>query len=184
MLESSGNSREQFSPVRLNFEILRYKPEPDKFNKSALPMAVLMEGTFSSLYEGRVNQGMTAMLNQIDQPYKAESVPTKQIVIADGDIIKNLINPDNEETYPLGYNRYLNYTFANKAFLINAIEYLLDERGIIEARSKDVKLRLLNSVKAQAERGKWQLLNLILPLLFLAIFGFGYRWWRKRKYAQ
>ncbi len=183
LLESSEFTREQFSPVRLNFEILRYKPEPDKFNKKGLPMAVLLEGEFPSLFDGRVSDGMTAMLSQINQPFKGKSEPTKQLVVADGDIIKNLINPDTKEPIPLGLNRYSGYTFANKAFLVNAIEYMLDSRGIIEARAKDVKLRLLNTVKAQAEQSKWQLINILLPLLFLILFGLFYNWNRKRKYA-
>ena len=183
LLASSDNTREQFSPVRLNFEILRYKPDPTKFNKKEIPMAVLLEGEFPSMYEGRVTQAMRETLAQIKQPYKEKSAPTKMLVVSDGDIIKNLINPENEEVKPLGFNRYSGYTFANKAFLVNAIEYMLDDKGIIEARAKDVKLRLLNTAKAQTEQGKWQLINVLIPMLFLILFGLLYNWRRRRRYS-
>ena len=83
----------------------------------------------------------------------------------------------------LGENPYERYTFANKDFLLNAIEYLKDEGGIIEARSKEVKLRLMDTTKAASEETMWQLVNIVLPLLFLGVFGFAYNYWRRRKYA-
>ncbi len=184
LLHSSDNAREQFSPVRLNFEILRYAPDPSKFDKKDIPFAVLLEGIFPSLYENRVSQEMNATLQQINQPYKAQSEPTKMLVVSDGDIIKNLINPETEDIKPLGFDRYSGYTFANKAFLINTIENMIDDRGIIEARSKDVKLRLLNVAKAKAEQTKWQLINLLIPILFLIGFGLLYNFIRKKRFAS
>lgn len=184
LLSSSKYSREQFSPVRLNFEILRYDPDPNKFNKGNQPMAVMLEGTFPSLYENRVTEGMTAMLNQINQPFKGESESNKMMVVSDGDIIKNLINPQNNSPSPTGFNRWMGYTFANKDFMVNAIEYMLDDRGVIEARAKDVKLRLLDGVKAKSERSKWQIVNILLPLIFLALFGVVYNFIRRRRYTS
>ncbi|MEZ4951770.1 MAG: gliding motility-associated ABC transporter substrate-binding protein GldG [Saprospiraceae bacterium] len=184
LLESSEFSRIQLSPVRLDFEILKYKPDPDKFNKSFLPMAVLSEGRFASLYENRVSEGMMQGLTQLGETFKNESEPTKMVVVADGDVARNLIDPTRDAFQPLGYNQYERYKFANKEFLLNTIEYLMDDNGIITARSKEVKLRLLNTVKAEKEETKWQLLNIGLPLVFLILFGLAFHWFRKRKYAQ
>ena len=184
LLASSEYSREQFLPVELNFEILRYKPLPEKFNKPHIPIGVMLEGEFPSLYEARVTQEMRETLKQINSPFKKRSPPSKMLVVADGDIAKNLINPKDGAPVPLGYNRWVGYTFANKAFLINAIEYMLDETGIIEARTKEVKLRLLDKVKAKKEALKWQFINILLPLLLLGLFGMIFKWRRKRKYAQ
>jgi gliding-associated putative ABC transporter substrate-binding component GldG len=185
LLHSSKNSRIQPNITRLNFEILRYPPEPDKFNKPNQPVAVLLEGTFPSLYENRVTEGMKAGLQQIGQDFKAVSEPTRMLVVSDGDIARNgIADVETRQVIPLGYNRFAQYQFANKEFLINAIEYLRDRNGIIEARGKEVKMRLLDSVRAKAEKGKWQFINIVIPLLFLGLFGFLYNWFRKRKYAQ
>jgi ABC-2 type transport system permease protein len=185
LLASSQYSREQYSPVRLNFEILRYDPDPSKFNRPNLPFAVLLEGEFPSLYENRVTESMLEGLRQLGAEYKSQSVPTRMIVISDGDIAANVIN--NRETgavMPLGYNRYERRQYGNKDFLLNCIEYLLDDGGVIEARGKEVKLRLLDTVRASEQKGMWQLLNLGLPLLLLAAFGFGFNYWRRRRYAS
>lgn len=185
LLHSSNNSRIQPNITRLNFEILRYPPEPEKFNKPHQPVAVLLEGTFPSLYENRVTEGMLAGLNKLGQEFKTESVPTKMIVVSDGDVAKNLIaDHETRQVMPLGYNRFAKYQFANKEFLVNAVEFLRDRNGIIEARSKEVKLRLLDTVRAESEQSKWQFINIVLPLVFLGLFGFGYNWFRRRKYAN
>jgi ABC-2 type transport system permease protein len=85
---------------------------------------------------------------------------------------------------PTGFNKYENYTFGNKDFLINCIEYLMDDKGVIEARGKEVKLRLLDTLRAKREQTKWQVVNIVLPLIFLAFFGFIFYTLRKRKYAR
>ncbi len=183
LLTSSDKSRLQFSPARLSFEIARYKPELEKFDKPNQPVAVLLEGEFPSLYENRVTDGMTAMLDQLGQPFKATSRSTKMIVIADGDVVKNPIDTKENKILPLGLNRYEKYTFANKDFLLNAVEYLLDTDGVIASRSKEVKLRLLNKSKAKAEKTKWQMLNIVLPLVLLFLFALGFNFMRRRRYA-
>ncbi|MEM8909837.1 MAG: Gldg family protein, partial [Bacteroidota bacterium] len=183
LLESSKYSRLQYSPVRLSLEILRYDPDPTKFNKGPQIMGVLLEGRFSSLYENRVPSAMEEVLANIGSAYKARSEPNRMLVVADGDITKNYYSLSTQEIRELGYNRYEDYHFANKEFMINAIEYLLDGSGIIEARGKEVKLRLLDTVKAQAEKTRWRFINIALPLLFLLLFSFGFNFWRKRRYT-
>lgn len=183
LLESSRRSMVQYSPVTMDFEFLRYDLDSSKFNKQQLPMALLLEGTFPSLYENRMEQDMLDMLQQIGKPYRAESLPTRMIVVADGDVAKNKINIEKQSYSPLGYNDVDGYLFANKDFVINSLEYLLDEQGVAEARGREVKLRMLDTVQAQEEKTKWRLINIALPLVLLALFGWAFQWWRKRRWS-
>ncbi|MEZ4957312.1 MAG: gliding motility-associated ABC transporter substrate-binding protein GldG [Saprospiraceae bacterium] len=183
LLTTSQYGRIQPNITRLNFEILRYEPDPDKFNKPDIPVAVLLEGEFPSFFENKVTEGMKSMLTEIGQEFQAVSKPTKMLVVSDGDIARPFYNPITGQFFKLGYNPYERYMFANKDFLLNAVEYLKDEDGIIEVRSKDIKLRLMNTAKAEEEKTMWQLLNIVAPILFLIIFGIVYNAMRKRKYA-
>jgi len=105
------------------------------------------------------------------------------LIVSDGDVIRNAINKKENKIEQLGYNPYERYTFANKDFLLNAVEYLLDTDGVIASRSKEVRLRLLNKTKARGEKMKWQLVNIVLPLLLLGIFGGVFTFLRRRRYA-
>jgi len=106
------------------------------------------------------------------------------LIVTDGDIIKNLVNSSTGETAPLGYNKYENTTFTgNRDFILNSLEYMLNESGVLEARSKDIKLRLLNSVKAREEGLRWQLINILGPLALVLFFGLAYQFFRKRKFG-
>ena len=183
LLSSSERSRVQFFPMRLNFEILKYKPEVDQFNKGAQPMALMLEGIFRAHYENRATPSVLDAWQQVGQEFKTESVPTKMLVVADGDIIKNPANPATKSYGRCGYNPYEKFAFANKDFLINSIEYLMDTEGVIAARTREVKLRLLDQVRAEQEKTKWQIINIGLPLLLLLLFGLVYNYLRKRRYA-
>ena len=185
ILKSSNKSRSQFSPTRVNFEVLRYAPDLSIFNKQ-FNLGVLLEGTFPSHYRNRVPQSMMDTLQKIGQPYKELSSPTKMIVVSDGDIIRNPLRIQNGQAspMPLGFNEFARYTFANKDFMLNCIEYLLGDEGLIEARSKELKLRMINKEKAEKERSYWQFVNIGVPLLFLAIFGLGFNLVRKRRYGR
>ncbi|MEM9991845.1 MAG: gliding motility-associated ABC transporter substrate-binding protein GldG, partial [Bacteroidota bacterium] len=183
LLTSSQYTRIQYPPVTLDFEILRYPPKPEKFNKAPQPVAVLYEGVFPSLYANRVQESMKVGLEELGLEFKAESSPTRMLVVSDGDVIRNVVSRDGEVS-PTGFNQFEQRVYANKDFLINAVEYLLDEKGVIEARGKEVKLRLLDTIRATEERGFWQLLNIVLPLVFLAIFGIAYTALRRRRYAK
>ena len=184
LLSSSPKSRLQYYPMRLNFEILKYKPDPEQFNKGSQAMALLLEGEFAAHYENRATPSTIDGWQMAGQEFKTRSVPTKMLIVADGDIIRNPANKATDKYGPLGFNRYEKFQFANKDFLVNAIEYLIDEEGVIAARSKEVKLRLLDQVRAETEKTKWQLINIGLPLLFLLVFGFSYNYWRRWRYAQ
>jgi gliding-associated putative ABC transporter substrate-binding component GldG len=184
LLSSTKNALVRFSPVRVNLEDARYEPELERYNKGPFPIAVLMEGKFASLYENRVGSGFLNSLKSIGQEYRSESVETRMIVIADGDIAKNQINPEQGAFKPLGLNPFEQYVFDNKSFMLNALEYLFDESGVISARNREVKLRLLDGTRAREEKTFWQALNVGLPLLILGLFGLGYNYLRRRRYAR
>ena len=185
LLTSSKYSRLQFSPVDLNFDIVKYQPDPAKFNKGTQTVGVLLEGIFPSNYENRVSQEMLAGLKQMGMEFKPVSEPARMLVISDGDVAANLVtNPEKKEWLPLGFSRYENTTYANKDLMLNAIEYLIDPNGVIEARSKEVKLRMLDTVKARKEETQWRLVNIAAPLVFLGLFGWFFNWRRKKRYAS
>ena len=183
LLSTTPRTRLQYLPARLGLDFLRYI-QPDKFNKGPQVVAVAMEGTFPSMYENRLTPEMQSGLTQLGLQFKSVSVPTRQIVVSDGDVAKNKYLPTREQVIPLGYNEVENFIYANKEFLQNAVEYLLDKNGIIAARGKEVRLRMLDTTRAQEEKTWWQLVNIVFPLILIGVFGFGYGWWRKRKYAR
>ena len=184
LLMSTESTIVKRSPIDMSFNILRGVPPSDRWNKGKQTVGLLLEGTFDSEYDGRVTNEMQNVLQRINQPYRAKSPENKMMVISDGDIIKNLINPRNNSPLPLGFNRWSGYTFANENFLINSIEYMLDDANLFEARGKEVKLRRLNTKKATEERGFWQILNIIVPLFLLALFGIGFTFVRRRKFNK
>jgi ABC-2 type transport system permease protein len=183
LLSSSRYSRLVFSPVELNFEILRYSPDPSKFNKGSQILGVLLEGSFTSNYENRVSQEMLAGLQQIGLAFKSTGVATRMLVVSDGDITANYVRDSEKRQWlPLGFNRFENITYANKDFMMNAIEYLVNPAGVIAARTKEVKLRLIDTVRVQEERLYWQMINIGSPLLLLVLFGAAYSYTRRRRY--
>ena len=185
ILSTSPYSRYQLNPVRLNFEILKYPPQQDQFNKGIQVMGMLLEGEFESAYSNRITPNFQATLDQLGITFKSKSLPTKQIIISDADFMKNRINSRTNTAEPIGYNIWEQKVFdGNKDFILNSIEYLLDDSGVLDSRSKEVKLRLLDAVKTKQERKKWQFINIGLPLLFLALFGFLFNIIRKRRFTR
>jgi len=154
-----------------------------RFNKGKQNLAVLLEGTFSSPFANRIGEEQKAVLNQIGNEYRSESVPTRMIVVSDGDVMSNSMTQEGEPR-PLGFNAFERYQFDNKTLMINMLEYLLDDSGVITARGKEVKLRLLNRDAAVAESTKWQIINIALPIVFLLLFGLVYNYIRRAKYAK
>jgi ABC-2 type transport system permease protein len=163
---------------------LKTSPDPNKYNDGNRPVAVLLEGEFESFFKNRLTPEFEATLNQIGVEFKATSKSTKQIVVSDSEFARNLVNTANGQTEDIGFNKWERRHYkGNKDFILNAIEYLLDEDNILESRSKQIKLRLLDSVKTKEEKTKWQFINVVLPVLLLLIFGIIYRFIRRRKYA-
>ena len=185
ILLSSKYSRYQLSPMKVGFDIMRYKPDIEKFDKPHLPIAYLLEGKFYSNYENRVEESMLSSLKSLNLDFTASTENNKMIVIADGDLVKNMYDKKSGKYAPMGYNKFEDLPFnGNKEFIINALEYLTNDKNILSARSKEVKMRLLNTVKATQEKSFWQFLNVGLPILLLIVFGFINQYWRKRKYIK
>jgi len=180
LLQSSKYSKLQYNPMRLSFEILKFQPDPSKFNKSNVTLALLLEGNFESAYKNRVSAEMKSTLEQLGVPFREVSPDTKQIVVGESDFAKSMVSEQRE----LGYNMWdKQYYKGNKDFLLNAVEYLLDEDGILASRSKELKLRLLDTVRTTKEKTKWQLINIVVPIVILLVFGLIFNYLRRRKYA-
>ncbi len=188
LLSSSANSRIISTPALISLNENKNVPEDAKFNKKDIPVALLLEGKFTSLYNNRASKAVIDTLAAGGSPFVAmNKADNKMIVVADGDIVLNDVSP-KEGPLPMGMNFYTagsqyEYQFANKEFLLNCLEYLVNKPGIIETRNKDIVLRLLDSKKVTAQKNTWQFINIALPVLLVILFGWVYQQARKRKYA-
>lgn len=185
LLRSSKYSKVQYPPVRVSIDIIDAQIGQDAFKKENQNVAVLLEGEFPSYFKGRVPPEMMASLDKMGQPYLDKCrQPNKMIVISDGDIAKNAMDRRSGKPLPLGMNKYDGYTYGNRDFLMNCLEYLIDNQGIIAARNKEIKLRPLDQERAFEEETKWQLINIVLPLLVLGLFGFIYVMARRNRFGN
>ena len=186
LLTSSKYSKALLAPVRIQFEMLKERPNPQTFNQPELPLAVLLEGKFTSVFKNRLAASTLKIYeDSLRLKFKEQSDYCKMIVIADGDVVRNDVG-SRGELYPLGYYQYTDQTFANKDLMLNCIEYLGENNNLIETRNKEIHLRLLDTVrlKEKYEKLKWQLINLLVPVLVIILFGFVFNFWRRRKYAH
>ncbi|MBC6490604.1 gliding motility-associated ABC transporter substrate-binding protein GldG [Flavihumibacter stibioxidans] len=181
LLSSSIDTRLLATPARVSWQSIETEDDLKTFNQGNKPVAVLLEGSFSSLYANRATAEERAALQAAGQPFNTSSPENKMIVIADGDIALNAVT-QNEGPLPMGMNSYTKYQYANRDFIQNCIEYLVDESGILETRGKDFTLRLLDKKKMEAAKTKWQLINILVPVLLIILFGLVYQWWRKHRY--
>jgi ABC-2 type transport system permease protein len=183
LLTTSKYSRSLGTPVTISLDIMQKEPDERLYNKSNIPIAVLLEGTFASLYKGRINDTI-AKNKEID--FRESSVPNRMIVVSDGDVIRNQVQESNGIKYPLplGYNKYTRESFGNRDFILNCIDYLCDETGLIQVRSRELKLRMLDKTKITKNKFMIQLVNTGLPILLVICFGIIQGIIRKRKYAR
>ena len=185
LLTTSPASQIVTTMNRVDVNEVRQKPDFNQYNKGQQAVAVALEGEFPSLFKNRLAKSTIDMIDTLqDVSFREKSLPTKMIVMSDGDIIRNGIDARTGRPNPLGYYKYSQQTFANKELLVNAVEWLTDDNGIIAARSKDVKMRLLDNKKVQNEKTFWQLLNMLLPIVLVIFAGFVYTFFRKRKYMK
>ena len=182
LLSSSANARVLDAPLLVNLAQVREQINPAAFNKAHLPIAVLLKGTFESVFKNRYLQNI---LGKNDFSFKETSEPTGMIVISDADIIRNEVRQRADGVFisPLGYDRYTKQTYGNKEFVMNAVHYLVDQKGLLDLRSREFKLRILDKAKIIDERLKWQLINTIVPIFFVIVFGGILMFLRKRKYT-
>ena len=176
LLKSAPLTKLEGTPREISLDMVTKEQNPQLFNKGPQNIAVLLEGEFTSAYNNRIKPFKLSNA-------KNKSNDTKMIVVADGDIIKNAIGRNGPRE--LGYDA-LTKTFygGNKEFLLNAVNYLLDNDGLINIRSKELAIAFLNQQKIVSQKTKWQLINIGLPLVLLGLFGFAFNYIRKKKYAS
>lgn len=185
LLQSSNNSRTINTPARISPDENRNAAEDALFKRDGIPAAVLLEGAFSSFFKSRISR---AQMDSLQGGFKESSTGTgKMIVVADGDIVLNDVS-NKQGPLPMGMNLFTvgsqyEYSFANRDFLLNCLEYLNSDASLIATRNKEIVLRLLDTKKAESEKLKWQLITIALPILLVIAAGFIYGFWRRKKYA-
>lgn len=183
LLHSSPRSRMLPAPVRVSLSGLRFKPDASQYKKKDIPLAILSEGNYNSIFTNRLDPAFIKVYkDSLKKEFYEKSIrPSKQIVVSDGDI---LINDFSQSRGPLecGFYKYTEQQFANKTFVLNCLEYLTDDFGILEARNKNLTLRLLDSARIKKEKLQWQIFNIGLPLILVFIFASGYFFFRRKKY--
>jgi len=184
LLLSSSNARSMAAPHTVSLEMLYNRPDPRAFTQRNLMPAVLLEGSFESAYANRL-----APKAGVGLPQLKKSPQTAMAVFSDGDFIRNqvnLINPEIPRGYPLplGYDQYTGIQYGNDDLVLNTVDYMLDDIGLMQTRTRDVKLRLLDGEKIVAEANYWKFLNVALPELVLALAALIFFLQRKRRYAR
>lgn len=168
LLATSDFSRVKNAPAIYDLNEAKVEPDRRLFNRQNIPVAVLLEGSFKSMFRNRLTPDF------VDIPemgYREESDSTRMIVFSDGDIIKNRFNYEDATGYPLGYDFYTETMYANKELLLNCVDYLAGEDGAIASRSRNIKIRKLNVMKVKEERTRYQLLNIFLPVGLVVVAG-------------
>ncbi len=186
LLRSSPYSRTATTPTMVNLQTLYQDHNENNFRQQNLPVGVLLEGTFTSAFKNRIvpKENSGEPIGFIEQ-----SRPTQMLVVGDGDVVKNqlnLVNPNipRGTPLPLGYDQFTGMQYGNKDFVLNTIDYMLDDSGLISIRSRELTLRLLDFNRLKSEKQYWQLLNTVTPIVLVILFGIIYAWLRRRKYAR
>ena len=179
LLKTSDYTKVSGAPVYITLAMLKQNPDKKMFPSRGKNVAYLLKGTFPSLYANRITYEIE---ESKEMQVLAESEPTAMIVVADGDIIRNQIEVKRREPLPLGYDQYTTNTYGNKEFIENAISYLVEGEGLIDIRSREFKIRLLDPEKKNSQRIRWQLVNTLIPIGIVILFGLLMAWIRKKKY--
>lgn len=181
LLRSSKYAKTVTTPTRVSLNVLRMQPDQAQFYRSYLPVAVLLEGTFESVFKNRV-----VPISAEGEKYLVKSIssPTQQIVIADGDIVKNEVDRASKRILPLGFDRYTQKEYANKDFILNCVNYLTGQQALIASRSKDFKIRTLDLQKVEKEKTYWQMIALFVPMAMVLFVGWIHFLYRKKKYSS
>jgi gliding-associated putative ABC transporter substrate-binding component GldG len=184
LLTTSADSRILSSPAIVSWNTISRKDDLKSFTSSFVPVAYLLEGKFSSLYNNRLSKWMQDSLSAAAVSFAAQSPEsTKMVVVSDGDVALNAVT-NEDGPLPMGMNPYTKYRYANAEFIMNTLEYLADPTGVMETRSKEYALRLLDPKKLDEQRTRWQLINIVLPLALILIFAFVYRIARNYRYQR
>ena len=181
LLKTSDYTKVSNAPVFISLSMLRQAPDQRIFSQKGQNVAYLLKGEFESLYANRMTSGIT---ESEEIAFRESSEPTSMIVVADGDIIRNQFHIPKGYPLPLGFDQYTQITYGNKNFIENAISYLVDGEGLIGIRSRELKIRLLDVNKVNANTFMWQMINVILPSALMVLLGFVLAFIRKRKYSK
>jgi ABC-2 type transport system permease protein len=174
LLRSSPNSKIEGVPTEISLAEVTKTPDGSAYNDGSQNLAVLLEGEFNSVYDKRI-----LPFNVRD--FKSTGRPSKMVVVSDGDIIKNKVVRNRPQE--LGFDEVTGKAFGNKEFLLNVVNYLLDDKGLINIRAKEISVSFLDSENIKENKVKWQLINIVLPLVLLCVFGFAYNYYRRKKYS-
>jgi ABC-2 type transport system permease protein len=182
ILTTSPYARRVKSPSSVSLENIKNPPARELFNQSFIPVGILVEGEFTSVFENRMMENLGISTNN----FQPKSKPAKMVVIADAGLIANKVNYSHQppQIQELGYDRVSKQTFGNKEFLLNTIIYLNDETGIMQLRSRTVQLRLLDKVQLREEKSFWKWLNVLVPSVIVLFFGLGYNFIRRYRYSR
>lgn len=180
LLSSSKMSKIMSLPQQISLDQIKSTPDEKQYVQPPKAIAVLLEGSFPSAYQNRpVPQGITNFKKLV-----TESKHSKQIIVSDGDIIRNEVSLEGEP-YPLGFDRHTRQSFGgNKEFIVNAVNYLCDDEGLMSIRSREIKLRLLDKTKAEDEKITWQIINVLLPVIIIILFGIAVNFFRRKKFSR
>ncbi|MBP6619353.1 MAG: gliding motility-associated ABC transporter substrate-binding protein GldG [Leadbetterella sp.] len=162
------------APALITYNEARTDTDEAEYQGGVKTVAYLIEGTFKSILQKSFT----------NSDLKTTSIPTKILVCSDGDIIVNEIDRKTGNPYPMGFDRFSQHQYGNQDFVINTLNYLLDDQGLLTAKTKSVGLRPLDKLKISNQKTKWQLINIVLPLILLVVFGFLRFYYVKNKYAQ
>ena len=181
LLKTSNYTKVSGVPVFISLAMLRQAPDQRMFSSKSKNVAYLLKGSFPSLYANRIPQ---EIVDDQATDFLEESEPTAMIVVADGDIIRNQFDIRTHKPLPLGFDQYTGITYTNKEFIENAISYLVDGEGLIDIRSRELKIRLLDATKISKERVKWQVINTVIPIALIIVLGLVMAFVRKKKYSK
>jgi len=181
LLTSSEYTRILKPPVRINLNIVSIDPDFGNKKRPYQPMAVLLEGRFESAFKNRISDAF------IKEGFKfwEESVSTNMLVIADGNFLENRLSPDGQNYFTLGYDRYAKRkVYGNREFLMNAVNYMLDESSLISVRSRSIELRQLNQEWVLQSKGRIQFINIVLPIGIIILLGMVLNFIRNKRYRR
>ena len=181
LLKTSNYTKISGAPVFISLAMLKQNPDKRMFPSQGQNVAYLLKGSFQSLYANRIP---IEIEESQEMQFLPESKSTAMIVVADGDIIRNQIDIKRKTPLPLGYDQYTQNTYGNKEFIENAISYLVDGEGLIDIRSREFKIRLLDPEKKNTQRLRWQLVNILIPVGLVIVFGLLMAFIRKKKYSH
>jgi ABC-2 type transport system permease protein len=183
LLTSSQVSRVREVPNVISLQEVKVQLPRESYNKSFLPVAVVTEGVFTSVFK---NRPLSSLKLKGELSFKEISKPTKMLIVADGDLIRNNVKetPKGILISPVGADKYSSQIFGNKEFILNVVEYIGEENNLMQLRTREIKLRLLDKNEIRDNKTYWQLVNTLVPIMVVVLAALVFVYYRKKKYAK